>query len=292
MLAYSLNLATLICINAILAITLNFIIGYAGIFSVAHAIFFGVGAYTAANVALHFNASLFVAVPAAMAVAAALSLALALPALRVRGEYFVAASLGLQVIGVTIFSEWKSATGGIGGLIGIPPASVLGREVVDPVEFLVLAVVCLVVIVLAADVLVRSSFGRSLKAIRDSESAALAAGKNVALIKTLSVVLSSSLAAVAGALYAFYLSFINVESFTLDTSVLLTAMVIIGGTGTRLGPLVGAALLMLLPGLLSYLWFLPPTEIGSIQQIIYGGAMVLLMIFRPGGIAGSRAKAP
>jgi branched-chain amino acid transport system permease protein len=292
MLAYSLNLATLICINAILAITLNFIIGYAGIFSVAHAIFFGVGAYTAANVALHFNTSLFVAVPAAMAVAAALSLALALPALRVRGEYFVAASLGLQVIGVTIFSEWKSATGGIGGLIGIPPASVLGREVVDPVEFLVLAVVCLVVIVLVADVLVRSSFGRSLKAIRDSESAALAAGKNVALIKTLSVVLSSSLAAVAGALYAFYLSFINVESFTLDTSVLLTAMVIIGGTGTRLGPLVGAALLMLLPGLLSYLWFLPPTEIGSIQQIIYGGAMVLLMIFRPGGIAGSRAKAP
>jgi branched-chain amino acid transport system permease protein len=292
MLAYSLNLATLICINAILAITLNFIIGYAGIFSVAHAIFFGVGAYTAANVALHFNASLFVAVPAAMAVAAALSLALALPALRVRGEYFVAASLGLQVIGVTIFSEWKSATGGIGGLIGIPPASVLGREVVDPVEFLALAVVCLVVIVVVADVLVRSSFGRSLKAIRDSESAALAAGKNVALIKTLSVVLSSSLAAVAGALYAFYLSFINVESFTLDTSVLLTAMVIIGGTGTRLGPLVGAALLMLLPGLLSYLWFLPPTEIGSIQQIIYGAAMVLLMIFRPGGIAGSRAKAP
>jgi branched-chain amino acid transport system permease protein len=291
MFAYGLNLATLICINAVLAITLNFIIGYAGIFSVAHAIFFGVGAYTAANVALHLNGSMFVAVPAAMAAAAALSLALALPALRVRGEYFIAASLGLQVIGVTVFSEWKSATGGIGGLIGIPPANLFGRDIVDPVEFLVLAATCLGLIVLVIGVLVRSSFGRNLKAIRDSESAALAAGKNVALIKTLSVVLSSSLAAVAGALYAFYLSFINVESFTLDTSVLLTAMVIIGGTGTRLGPLVGAALLMLLPGLLSYLWFLPPTEIGSIQQIIYGAAMVLLMIFRPGGIVGSRAGA-
>jgi branched-chain amino acid transport system permease protein len=291
MFAYSLNLATLICINAVLAITLNFIIGYAGIFSVAHAIFFGVGAYTAANVALYVNGSMFVAVPIAMAAAAALSLALALPALRVRGEYFIAASLGLQVIGVTVFSEWKSATGGIGGLIGIPPANLFGRDIVDPVEFLVLAATCLALIVLVIGVLVRSSFGRNLKAIRDSESAALAAGKNVALIKTLSVVLSSSLAAVAGALYAFYLSFINVESFTLDTSVLLTAMVIIGGTGTRLGPLVGAALLMLLPGLLSYLWFLPPTEIGSIQQIIYGAAMVLLMIFRPGGIVGSRAGA-
>src|SRR5438045_3083084 len=183
MFAYILNLATLICINAILAITLNFVMGYAGIFSVAHAIFFGVGAYTAAQVALHFDASLFVAVPAAMAVAAALSLALALPALRVRGEYFVAASLGLQVIGVTIFSEWKTATGGIGG-------------------------------------------------------------------------------------------------------VLLIAMVIIRGTGTRFVPVVGAALLMILPGLLSYLGFLPPTEIGAIQQIIYGLAMVLLMIFRPGGLVG------
>jgi len=286
MFAYILNLATLICINAILAITLNFVMGYAGIFSVAHAIFFGVGAYTAAQVALHFDASLFVAVPAAMAVAAALSLALALPALRVRGEYFVAASLGLQVIGVTIFSEWKTATGGIGGVLGIPPPNLAGHDIVDPVEFLALALVCLLVIMLIGDVLMRSSFGRSLKAIRDSETAALAAGKNVALIKTLSVVLSAALAAVAGALYAFYLSFINVESFTLDTSVLLIAMVIIGGTGTRFGPLVGAALLMILPGLLSYLWFLPPTEIGAIQQIIYGLAMVLLMIFRPGGLVG------
>ncbi len=91
--------------------------GYAGIFSMAHAIFFGVGAYTAAFMALHYTASLFLAVPAAMVVAALLSLVLALPALRVRGEYFVAASLGLQVLGVTIFAEWKSFTG-LGGIIG------------------------------------------------------------------------------------------------------------------------------------------------------------------------------
>src|SRR5262252_7222523 len=116
MLAYSLNLLTLITIYAILAITLNFIMGYAGIFSVAHAIFFGVGAYTAAQVAFATGGSLALSILAAMAATAALSLALALPALRVRGEYFVAASLGLQVIGVTIFSEWQIVTGGIGGL--------------------------------------------------------------------------------------------------------------------------------------------------------------------------------
>jgi len=290
MLAYLLNLATLICINAVLAITLNFIMGYAGIFSLAHAAFFGVGAYTAAYVAMHASASLFLAIPAAMLVTGLLSLVLALPALRVRGEYFVAASLGLQVLAVTVFSEWKSVTGGLGGTIGIPPADLFGHAVSDPVEFLLLALACLVPVILVTTVLLRSSFGRSLKAIRDSESAAHASGKNVAAIKTLSVVFSSSLAGIAGALYAFYMGFINVESFMLDTSVLLMAMVIIGGTGTLLGPLVGTVLLMALPGLFSYMSFLPQTEIGSIQQIAYGLAMVLLMIYRPGGIVGARSK--
>ncbi len=83
------------------------------------------------------------------------------------------------------------------------------------------------------------------------------------------------------------LGFINVERFTLDTSVLLMAMVIIGGTGTLFGPVVGTLILALLPSVFSYMWFLPSTEVGAIQQIAYGTAMVLLMIFRPGGLVGS-----
>jgi branched-chain amino acid transport system permease protein len=290
MLAYLLNLATLACINAVLAITLNFIMGYAGIFSLAHAVFFGVGAYTAAWFAMHVSASIFLAIPAAMLAAALLSLVLALPALRVRGEYFVAASLGLQVLAVTVFSEWKSFTGGLGGLIGIPPASLFGHDVTDPVQFLLLALCGLVPVMLVTTALLRTSFGRNLKAIRDSESASYAFGKNVAAIKTLSVAISAALAAIAGALYAFYIGFINVESFMLNTSVLLMAMVIIGGTGTLLGPIVGTLLLMLLPSLFSYMTFLPQTQIGAIQQMAYGLAMVLLMIFRPGGIVGARSR--
>lgn len=288
MTAYLLNLATLISINAILALTLNFIMGYAGIFSLAHAVFFGVGAYTASFIATHWTDSLFVGVGAAIAVSGILSICLALPALRVRGEYFIAASLGLQMFAVTVFSEWKSVTGGIGGVIGIPPANLFGHAVIDPVEFLVLSLGALLFVITVTMLLVRSSFGRSLKAIRDSESAALSFGKNVALIKTLSVVLSSSLAAIAGVLYATYLSFINVESFTIDTSTLIMAMVIIGGTGTTAGPIVGAIIMTLLPAALSYLPFLPRTEIGSVQQIVYGLAMCLLMIFRPGGLAGPK----
>ena len=288
MLAYLNNLAVLITINAILAVTLNFVLGYAGIFSMAPAVFFGVGAYTAAVVSMKLGAGFLLSTFAGMSVAALISLALALPALRVRGEYFVAASLGLQMLAVTLFSEWKVVTGGIGGITNIPPARFPGFEISSPPQYLVLCLVCLVLVMLAMAALVRSSFGRSLKAIRDDETAASAFGKNVAVIKTLAVAVSSALAAVAGSLYAFYLSFINVESFTLDTSVYLMAMVIIGGTATLFGPLIGTILILLLPAALTYLPGLPQTEIGSIQQIIYGLAMVLLMIFRPGGLWGFR----
>lgn len=290
MFAYLQNIAVLFCINAILALTLNFIMGYAGIFSLAHAIFFGVGAYTTAFIALHYSDSLLLCMAASAGLSALLSMALALPALRVRGEYFVAASMGLQVIGVTIFSEWKSVTGGLGGMIGIPRPKFLGYVFNDDLAFLALCVVILAMVIYITALLVRGSFGRSLMAIRDSESAAQTYGKHVNAIKTLSVAVSAGLAGVAGTLYAFYMSFINVESFMLEFSILLMAMVIIGGTGTLFGPVVGAALLMSLPAALTYLPFLPPSELGNIQQIIYGIAMVLLMMFRPGGLIGGRSR--
>ena len=290
MLAYLQNIAVLFCINAMLALTLNFIMGYAGIFSLAHAIFFGVGAYATAYIAMHFTDSLLLCMSASVLISALLSMALALPALRVRGEYFVAASLGLQVIGVTIFSEWKSVTGGLGGMIGIPRPKLFGYVFNDDGMFLLLAFIMLLIVIGIIALLVRGSFGRSLMAIRDSESAAQSYGKHVNAVKTISVAVSAGLAGVAGSLYAFYISFINVESFMLETSILLMAMVIIGGTGTLFGPVVGAALLMSLPAALTYLPFLPPSELGTIQQIIYGLAMVLLMMYRPGGLVGGRSR--
>jgi branched-chain amino acid transport system permease protein len=287
--AYAVNLAVLISINAILAVTLNFILGYAGIFSIAHALFFGVGAYTATFVAMKFGAGFLSATAAGMALAALISLALALPALRVRGEYFVAASLGLQMLAITVFTEWKSVTGGIGGLTNIPPARVLGFEITQPEHFLGLSLLCLVLIILSMRALVHSSFGRSLKAIRDDETAAWAYGKNVAVIKTTAVVLSSAFAAVAGSLYAFYLSFINVESFVLETSI-RSWQWLSSVARQPVGPVIGAFLILLLPAGLSYLPYLPTTEIGSIQQIAYGLAMVLPMIYRPGGLWGFQEK--
>ncbi len=286
MVGYILNLLILISISGILAGSLNFIIGYAGIYSLAHAAFFGIAAYTGALIALHVSTSLLIAIPVAMAICAILSLVISLPSLRVRGEYFVVASLGLQMIAFTVFSEWTSVTGGLGGITGVPVATIFGFSLRSLGSMLAVSLACLALVTFAIFALVRTSFGRNLRAIRDNEVAAAAFGKNVALTKTLAVAISSALCAVAGVLYAFHVSFVNPESFTIDASVLVMAMIIIGGTGTVFGPILGALIIHLLPAGLTYLTFLPSRDLASLQQIIYGAAMVLLMIYRPSGLIG------
>lgn len=286
--AYLLSIGILICINGILAVTLNFIMGYAGIYSMAHGVLYGVSAYAAALIALHALPSFEIALFGAMIVTTIVSVMVAGPAVRVRGEYFVAASLGLQMVALTIFTEWKSVTGGIGGLTGIPAPTVLGFRVETSGAFFVLSLFCLSVVTAFIAMLVRSRLGRSLQALRDSEVGAAALGKHVASVKIIAVAISSCFSAFAGTLLAFYVSFINVESFTLEQSVFVMAMVVIGGVGTITGPILGAVLLVVLPALLTYVPFIPTAQIGTVQQIMYGLAMVLLMLFRPAGIVAGR----
>jgi branched-chain amino acid transport system permease protein len=290
MIVYLVNLATLTTIFGILASSLNIMLGYGGIFSVAHAVFFGLGAYAGAQIALQVVPDVLLASLCGALIAALLSLCLALPALRVRGEYFVVASLGLQMVATTVFTEATPLTGGFGGLVGIPSASLLGLPLGEPIAMLLVCLAGLGCVLLCTRVLMRGSFGRSLMAIRDSESAAEALGKNVAIIKTLAVALGCAFGGLAGALYALQIGFVNVESFTMDQSVLMMAMIIIGGTGTLSGPLVGTVLLMLLPAALTFIPGIPASDIGVVQQLIYGLAMTLLMIFRPGGIAARQVE--
>lgn len=286
MINYILNLLTLATIYSIAAASLNVLVGYAGIFSIAHAIFFGLGAYAGAQFALLIVPDVLLASLMGAVVSGAFSLLLALPALRVRGEYFVAAGLGLQMVGITIFSEAHSLTGGHGGLVGIPPATLFGFDVSSPGAFLAVCLVALLLSLAVIQVLMRSSFGRALMSIRDNESAAESFGKNVPLLKTLAMVVGCAIVGVAGTLFAFNLAFINVESFTLEQSILMLAMVVIGGVGTLSGPLIGAVFLLILPAILTFIPFIPPTEIGTVQQFIYGSLMAVLMIFKPSGIAG------
>lgn len=286
MINYIYSVLTLVVIYGIAASSLNVLVGYAGIFSVAHAIFFGIGAYTGAQFALLFFPDILIASVIGALVAGVFSLLLSIPAMRVRGEYFVAAALGLQMVGVTIFSEARSITGGHGGLVGIPPAQLFGFDVSSPGLFLATCTGFLFIVLFLIRRLMKTSFGRALMSIRDNESAAESAGKNIAQLKTLAMFVGCAFAGLAGSLFAFNIMFVNVESFVFEQSILMLAMVVIGGVGTLYGPLIGAIILLSLPALLSFIPFIPPTEVGTVQQFIYGALMTLLMIFRPAGIAG------
>jgi branched-chain amino acid transport system permease protein len=286
MLAYLLNLAILLGIGVILAWSLNVLIGYAGIFSVMHAVFYGVGAYVAAQFALHVSSDFVLSTLVAMAVTGAFAFVVAVPVLRVREEYFVVAAIGFQMVASTVFITWESATGGMGGLTGIPPASVFGFQLISPSAYLVLTLVCTLGCVLALLALVHSPFGRALKTLRDDETAAVALGKHPVKLRLIATTIGGAMAAIGGSLYAFYVSFVNPESFTLDYSVLLMAMVIIGGAGSLLGPVLGAVFITVFPALLNFLQ-VPSSVLGPVQQIVYGMMIVLLMLFMPEGLVSA-----
>ncbi|MCL5043803.1 MAG: branched-chain amino acid ABC transporter permease [Deltaproteobacteria bacterium] len=285
MTAYLESLAVLCAIAAILASSLDLVLGFAGIFSVAHAVFFGIGAYAASLVALHLTASLAFALAVAMAAGAGAGLLLAVPALRVREEYFVVASLGFQVVATTVFEQWQAVTGGIGGLTGIPPPTVAGLKVESYAGMAALSVLLAGAVLAGLRALVRSRLGRALQALNQDEVAAQAAGHNPVTLRTLAVVVSCSLASVGGVIYAFFSSFVNPESFTLDESVRVMVMVIMGGAGTTAGPLLGALFVTLFPALLSFLT-IPDQFLGPIQRLAYGLIVVVLMVYEPDGMVG------
>lgn len=290
MVAYAANMMVLLGIAIILASSLNLMVGYAGIFSITHAVFYGVGAYAAAHVALAYTDAFIPATLAAMLAGGLVSFILALPVLRVREEYFVVASIGFQIVASTIFVSWRGVTGGMGGLAGIPPARLLGWQLTTPIDYLILTALCVAFVLAIIAALVHSPFGRALRAFRDDEVAAIALGKSPLALRVAATTVSGALAAIAGSIYAFYISFVNPESFTLDYSVLLLAMVIIGGAGTMAGPVIGAIFITLFPALLTFL-DIPSRIIGSMQQIIYGAAIVILMVFWPDGIASIWTRA-
>jgi ABC-type branched-subunit amino acid transport system permease subunit/ABC-type branched-subunit amino acid transport system ATPase component len=287
---YLLHVAINIAIYAILGVSFNLLIGYTGLFAVSHAALFGIGAYASALLALHtgwgFPWGLFLGIAAA----ALVSVAIALPALRVSGDYLVIVSFGLQTIVFSVMLNWQDVTKGVAGLPGIPRPTLLGFKIATPAQYLPLFVVIAALCVGLAWRLTRSPFGRVLKAVREDEVATQALGKNITRIKVTIFVVAGALAAVAGSLYAHYVTFINPFSFTLDESIFIMAVVIVGGAGNLWGSLLGAAVLVVLPEALRFV-NAPATISGAIRQLIYGLLLILFMRFRPQGLWGEHRAA-
>ena len=283
--AYLANLLVLAVIAAINASSLTVLNGDTGVFNAAGAILFGVGAFASAQTAIHVTSNVFVLIIAAVGATMVVSLLLALPAARVVGDYFVVASLAFAVIGYTVFQNADALTGGPEGLIGIPAITVFGYKIRNAQGYFILGLVFLVVALVVLRIVVRSPFGRSLTALRDDAVAAKALGKNPFRLRVAAVVVSAGISGLAGVLYASYIGFVDAASFSPNASLLIIATVILGGAGTLAGPLVGAAFITFFPALLNAT-SIPSQYKGPAEQLLYGLALVLLMMLRPDGIAG------
>ncbi len=282
---YLLHILVLIGIYAALAASLDLLAGHTGLLSVAHSAFYGLGAYTSALLAVKFGASFPVSVLAGMVVASLVSFVISLPSLRLHDDYFVIATFGFQMILFSIFNNWMEVTRGPLGIPGIPQPVIFGWHVQTHVEFFLLTTI---VAFLAYFIVVRisaSPYGRVLRAIREDEVFAQSLGKNTLRFKVTAFAVSAALAASAGSLYAHYITFIDPTSFTVMESILVISMVIIGGAGSRWGPVIGAVVLVTLPEALRFVG-LPSPIAANVRQIIYGALLVIMMMVRPQGLVG------
>lgn len=290
MAAYLAHYLVMVGIYTILAVSLNLLVGYAGIFSLAHAAVYGIGAYASALVALKLGLGFWGGLVVAAVAGACAAALVGIPSLRVAGDYYIVASFGLQVVILTVFMNWTDLTNGHAGLAGIPRPRVFGIVIDNPFKYVVLSLALAALTYAVCRRLTGSAFGRTLRAVREDEIAAQATGKNVVLVKIVITTISSALGALGGSLYAHYITYINPSSFTLDESIFITSLVILGGTERLAGPVVGAFVLLAVPEALKFL-AIPDTVAAPTRQILYGGLLILFMFVRPEGILGrARAK--
>lgn len=279
---YLLDILILTGIYGILAFGLNVVVGFTGMLNLGYVAFYALGAYAYALLNVKLGMGLWQALPVCVALTTAAGFCLAVPALRLKGDYFAIVTLGFGEIVRLVLNNWDSFTNGPNGISGITPASVAGTSLgaLDRYYYLVLAAI------FAAYAVVRrvrfSRIGRAWVAIREDEIAAGAMGINTTVYKLYAMAFGSFWAGLAGALFAAKMQFVSPESFTFMESVLILCMVILGGLGSLAGVAAGALILILLPELLR--------GVQSYRMIALSAGIILLMIFRPGGLFGSATR--
>jgi branched-chain amino acid transport system permease protein len=261
-----------------LALSYNFLFGIAGQVAFSHFTFYGIGAYAILILLFQVGLPLPLAILAGIAVCVVLALVVAIPATRLEGFYLALATLAFAQLFIVVLNEGGKVTGGAGGLANYRLPDVLGVRVTGP-WYTVVIVLLLLGTFATLWRLDRSWFGRACRAVRDNPEAAQAMGVNVARTKIIAYTLTSAMAGMAGMVYAFVDNTVNPPIFGLQNSFLLLFMVIVGGSGRHAGAVVGAALLYLMPFVLSPL-------IGHHHALVFGLVMVAVVLFQPKGLIG------
>jgi branched-chain amino acid transport system permease protein len=276
---YIYSVVILISLFVVLATSFNLVIGYGGLISIAHPIFYGLGAYTSALLARDAGLPVPVAMLAGAGLATGMSVVLSLPALRISGDYLLIASIGFQLGMIELIKNLRF-TGGASGVSNIPAFLVpsYGRF-----AYVVLVICVAVAVVLLVRWIAHSDYGRAISAMRDDEVAFAALGRDAKWMKISIFALGSGIAGFAGALYAHYFRYVTVEQFEILMSSTILTMVVVGGLRSPWGPVVGAVLLQILPQAITFL-NLPPVLLGPLQGLLFTGLVLVFMFVRPGGM--------
>jgi branched-chain amino acid transport system permease protein len=276
--SYYLGLLTKALILGIFAMSLNVLLGYTGLGSFGHALYFGIGAYTVGLLALKVVAGFWIDTLAALFVSAVVALTLAPLTLRARGSYFAMITLALAQVAWGVAFGWRSLTGGDDGLPGVGRPVIAGVALTSETSFFYLVAVVFALTTLGVGVLVESPFGKALSGIKESEIRMEVLGYDVWTYQYAASVVAGVLAGLAGALFVYYNGYVSPVYLSVVFSAQALFMVVLGGTGTLLGPAIGAVIIVLLENLISVFterWLL-----------VLGVVYMLVTLFAPRGVHG------
>jgi branched-chain amino acid transport system permease protein len=273
---------TICAINVLLALGLDFILGYAGQLNLGQSAFYGLGAYVSTLLIVKLGLPFWAAFVGGVVFSGAAGMVLALFAVRLRGHYLAIASLGFAVIIYQILMNWISLTQGPLGIYAIPPPPAIvipGLLAVDfrnPVALFYLVAAFTLLVYFVLDQIVRSPIGETLTAIREDEISAASLGVNATAWKVFAFGVGAAVGGAAGCFYATFVGTLVPDAFFITESFTILSMVVVGGMGTLIGPVWGAILLTLLPEVLR--------DVGDLRLVVYGVALTLVVLFMPGGL--------
>lgn len=274
--SYYLNVLVFVGIYSLITIGLSLLMGYTGQISLGHAAFFGLGAYTSGVLSTKFGVSPWLALLAGIFVTGGIAFLIAAPALKLKGHYLAMATLAFGYIVFIVFNQASSLTGGPSGFGQIPRFRLGNFLLRSDVHYYYLVWTLVIVVLLVSLNIIHSRVGRALRSIHEGELTANIMGVNTAKYKIQVFVLSAIYASLAGSLYAHFITFLNPTPFGFHFSIVLVAMVAVGGMASVWGAMIGAALLTILP---EYLRAFHDYDI-----LIYGSILLLIMMFLPQGL--------
>ena len=269
----------------LLALSANQIMGNSGLFSLAQAVFYGVGAYTTAICATKLNINYGLILLIVIINSVLISLLYNYIATKVREFFFSVATLALQIMVFSIMYNWYGVTNGSYGISGISTPKIGGLQINNIYEFCILYSVMLAIVYLIYKQFLKTPISNLIKATRDDQIAILSLGKSPKYYKRISIAISAIMAGIAGSMYASYSSYIDPTSFTFDESVLIVSIVLIGGIATIKGSFFGVLIYILIPEILKFIQ-LPDSIAANTRMIIFGIILILIIRFKPKGIFG------